>query len=137
MPLTCVPHNLVLLQPFRSLGFLSCQMETVSSPLAARGPGITCDAPRDMIGTCSIKVPNSLSVPAYNTRSLSVKWTSRQTNGRAGPSERCVLDLPVQNVLLSTYFVLSCGLNLETEKTRSLSPWSSGLLLVTTVGDIK
>lgn len=48
-----------------------------------------------------------------------------------------MLDLPIQNVLLSTYFVLSCGLDLETEKTRSLSPWSPGLLMVTTVGDIK
>lgn len=43
-------------------------------------------------------------------------------DGRAGPSERCVLDLPIQNVLLSTYFVLRCGLDLETEKTRSLVP---------------
>lgn len=40
---------LILLQPFPSLGFLSCQIETVSSPLAAGGPGITCDARRDMI----------------------------------------------------------------------------------------
>lgn len=58
-------------------------------------------------------------------------------NGIAGPGERCVLDLSVQNVLSSTYFMLNYGLDLETEKTRSLSPWSPGLLMVTTVGDIK
>lgn len=57
-------------------------------------------------------------------------------NGIAGLSERCVLDLSVQNVLLSTYLVLNYGLDLETGK-RFLSPWSPGLLLVTTVGDIK
>lgn len=64
---------LVLLQSFPSLGFLNCQMETVSFPLAAGWPGITCDAPRDMISPCSVEVPSSLSVPAYNTRSLSVQ----------------------------------------------------------------